>query len=54
MLMSKDERDESTRTVGRREERALTSSEEAGSVPLEPRREARDNDEEYRPENSPP
>ena len=46
MLMSKDERDESTRTVWRSGERALTSSEEAGSVPLEPRREARDNDEE--------
>jgi hypothetical protein len=54
MLMSKDKRDESTRTAGRSGERALTRSEEAGSVPLEPRPEARDDDEEDRPDTSPP
>ena len=49
MSMSKYKQDESTRTVGRSGERALTSSEEVGSVPLEPRREASDEDEECRP-----
>ena len=54
MSMSKYKQDESTRTVGHSRERALTSSEEVGSVPLEPRREASDEEEEYRPGNSPP
>ena len=52
MLMSEDETSQSSQSEIRKT--VHTVGEECGSVPLEPCLEARDNNEERRPEHTPP